>query len=255
MEIVPGIHRVDGVLGCTAYLLVDDDLTLVDTGLSWNGPRILNYIKRIGGAPKDLARIVLTHGHPDHAGSAAWLRQATGAQVLIHRGDTRMDADGTRWVHYVSQPVAFRRDVPLFHRLPIDGLLKGSTTLPVLGGARVVHTPGHTPGSVCLHLPRLGVLLTGDTLLGHRRWLSRPLPLPGYDWGRYSESLRVVAGLEFDVLCGGHGIPIVGGASRHLHHMIEVGAMGSYLSNLRYRFMAIIGVGETIAGKCSGSMR
>ena len=242
MEIVPGVHKVNGVLGCNVYLLVDEELTLVDTGLPRSDGAILSYIRELGRDPAELTRIVLTHGHPDHTSAVGRLRRRTGARVLVHSGDVRRDGDGRLWIHYISQPFAFQREVPFFHRVPADEVLEDGSVIPTMGGISVLHTPGHTPGSICLHLEEHGVLFTGDTLLSHRTGFSRPMPLPGYDADRYWDSLSRLSELEFDVACGGHGTPVRGRASQRLREAIAAGAMDSYLHNLRHRLLALLGL-------------
>jgi len=242
LEIVPGVHKVDGAFGCNVYLLVDEELTLVDTGLPRSDGAILSYIRDLGRNPAELMRIVLTHGHPDHTSAVDRLRRRTGARVLVHSGDVRRDGDGQLWIHYISQPFAFQRDVPFFHRVPADEVLEDGSVIPVMGGLSVLHTPGHTPGSICLHLKEHGVLFTGDTLLSHHTGFSRPMPLPGYDADRYWDSLSRLSELEFDVACGGHGTPVRGQASRRLRETMAAGAMDSYLHNLRHRFLALVGL-------------
>jgi glyoxylase-like metal-dependent hydrolase (beta-lactamase superfamily II) len=241
LEIAPGVHKVDGVRGCNVYLLVDDALTLVDTGLHGNGQCILRYIRGLKREPRELTRIVLTHGHPDHTGSVSWLKHETGAQVYAHSGDVRQAGGGQLWASYASQPFAVRSDVPLFHRVPVDNVLQDGDVFPSLGGVKVVHTPGHTPGSVCLLVEREGVLLTGDMLLAHRNAFNRPLPLPGYEAAQYERSLERLARLHFRIACGGHGTLVSGCASERLQAMICSGVLRSYLRNLRYRVWGAIG--------------
>ena len=66
MEIRPGIHQIPGLKCSNAFLLVEDSgLTLIDGGLPGDGSKVLNYISRLGHAPQDLQRIILTHIHPD----------------------------------------------------------------------------------------------------------------------------------------------------------------------------------------------
>ena len=241
MEVVPGIHRVDGAIGCNVYLLVGDELTLVDTGLPGNRGAILRYIRHLHRDPAELSRVIFTHGHPDHTGTANALRRRTGARLLVHGGDARRDGDGGWRVHYVSQPFAFPWEVPFMQRVPADGILEEGTLIPVFGGLRVFHTPGHTAGSVCLYLEQHGVLFTGDTLLGSGKTYSRPMPLPGYDADLYQHSLACLGELEFEVACGGHGRPLVGRASRMLGEMMQAGALDSYWDNLRHRLMVSLG--------------
>ena len=69
------------------------------------------------------------------------------------------------------------------------------------------HTPGHTPGSICMLLAQEGVVIVGDVLV-HRRGLKLPTRLFTVDIPREIESVRRLAGLDFDVICFGHGRPI-----------------------------------------------
>src|SRR5512135_1953206 len=81
MEIVPNVHVIPS-LTANPFLLIDrDGLTLIDTDIPGSAHRILRYIKRLGYAPRDLKRILLTHADYDHAGSAAALKEATGARL------------------------------------------------------------------------------------------------------------------------------------------------------------------------------
>ena len=101
------------------------------------------------------------------------------------------------------------------HRLIGEG-----DTLPILGEMRVLHTPGHTPGSISLYLEERGVLFTGDVLLSNGKSFSRALPLPGTDFKLYRRSVERLSRLDFDVACVGHGKPIVGGAQAEVHRML-----------------------------------
>ncbi len=235
MEIVEGVHLVDGVRSSNCYLLAGRALALVDTGWPGHAGAVLRYIRRLGREPQDLRYILFTHGHPDHTGSAMTLRRLTGARALAHAADTRHSPRHGLWASYVSQPFAFRRSVPLFCQVPVDAALADGDCLDVLDGLRVYHTPGHTPGSVCLHLERRGVLFTGDTVLTYSSGCSRSMGFPGYDATSYRRSLRRIAALDFDVACGGHGSPLVGKASEALKLALETGRMESYFRVLRAR--------------------
>ncbi|MBB6118915.1 MBL fold metallo-hydrolase [Nocardiopsis algeriensis] len=100
-----------------------------------------------GLGDRELMAIVCTHGDADHVGAAAALADLTGTPVLLH------PADGRLWeqVHPDREP-----DAPLLHG---EVLVAGGIEL------RILHTPGHTPGGVCLYAPELGAVFTGDTLL------------------------------------------------------------------------------------------
>ncbi|MFI7635426.1 MBL fold metallo-hydrolase [Nonomuraea sp. NPDC049400] len=90
--------------------------------------------------------IVCTHAHDDHVNAAPALAALTGAPVLLHPGDEVL----WKLTHPVATP---------------DGALADGQILRVGGTAvHVLHTPGHAPGAVCLYVPTLGVLFSGDTL-------------------------------------------------------------------------------------------
>ncbi|MDP6548816.1 MAG: MBL fold metallo-hydrolase [Dehalococcoidia bacterium] len=183
MEICPGVHQVPGLRWSNAYLLVEPArLTLIDSGLPGDGKKVLAYIQQLGRSPSELERVIVTHGHPDHTGPLKGLSRHTGAVIAVHPSDTRYrEKTNSRWLHYPAQPPALdwsRWDLPFLHRIPAHELIEDGQLLPVLGGLQVLHTPGHTPGSVCLYLAGQKVLFTGDTLLAdgqcfRRRWPSQ----------------------------------------------------------------------------------
>jgi len=155
MQIAPHVHIIEHVRGGNVYLLVDSMLALIDTGMPGNLRAVFSYIRWIGREPSELAHIFVTHGHVDHAGSAGELRRATGAAVVAHR----LEVDDTCRGHVLVP--GRRRNSPIlrvvsrlmrFEPAEADILVSGGETFPYVGGLRVVHTPGHTPGSVSLLL-------------------------------------------------------------------------------------------------------
>ena len=113
MEVVPGIHKVDGTWGGNVYLLLDDEgLVLVDAALPFNGGRILRYIQRLGREPSELRSIILTHAHPDHTGTIPVLRQRSDFSVFVHPNDTRRDREGRPRLHYPGQLLTLPVDLP-----------------------------------------------------------------------------------------------------------------------------------------------
>jgi glyoxylase-like metal-dependent hydrolase (beta-lactamase superfamily II) len=198
MQIAPGVYLVDGVRGGNVYLLTDRRMALIDTGMPGNAARILCFIHELGRDPAELEHIVLTHWHIDHAGSAAELQRLTGARTVAHRDELARAREGGR------------RPAPGLNPGCIDLPVTDGEVLPYLGGLRLVHTPGHTPGSVSVLLERDRVLFVGDTIINNEDRLSRPLPF-GSDRGQSERSLERLAGLEFRVCCFGHGPPVQSG--------------------------------------------
>jgi glyoxylase-like metal-dependent hydrolase (beta-lactamase superfamily II) len=203
------------------YLIEGTELVLVDSGFPWSPRRVLDYIRSIGRSPDDLSHILMTHSHPDHTSGAFHLARATGASIVAHRGDARLHADGHASLSYMGVFGAVKAPIPFLQHTPVGLLVEDGQRLSLPFRIEALHTPGHTPGSTSYLLRDKGVLFTGDTLFSDGRRLSRSLPMPGTDRGQYRASVERIAGLDFDVLCGGHGAPLVGGASKAVRQLVE----------------------------------
>jgi len=150
---------------------------VIDPGAE--GPRISEHIDRKGYR---LETIVATHGHVDHIGAIEHLRSRFRVNVAIHCSDAGMLADPFKNLSGVIPGYA-----PLTLP-PADTLLKSGDSISVgTVSLKVMHTPGHTPGSICLIAP--GVMFSGDTLF-HRG--VGTTDLPGGDYNRLRESLQVL---------------------------------------------------------------
>ena len=182
-EIVTGVYQLDGlfgtgVWGANVFLLVGDSLTLVDTGFRGRARQISKTIERLGYSLSDISNIIITHHHGDHVGSLAELKKVTQAKVIAHPADApyidgRLPQPGPErpaWLSGALAPLGW-----LWATAPavVDVLVKDGDELPILGGIRILHTPGHTPGSVSVLLQRRGVVIVGD-VLAHRFGLSLP---------------------------------------------------------------------------------
>ena len=221
MELLPGVHWIKTVRGGNAFLLADQEgLVLVDAGLPGSADKVLRYVRSLGRSPEELRSIVITHAHPDHFGGAAKLRKQTGAEIRVHRDDVGYDAQGAPHILLRGSPMGL--GTRLFPKVPVDRLLEDEEVVPILGGLRVLHSPGHTPGSVCLLLERHEALFTGDMLLTTGRRFSRPLPFPGTNVQDYWRSLHGLTSLEFQAALPGHGRPFLEGGSQRLHLLLEL---------------------------------
>lgn len=220
MEILDGVHMLPDARWARAYLIAGETLTLVDSGLPWDGGGVLSYIESLGRRPRELRRILMTHGHPDHAGSAARVSRATGAEIIAHRADTVAMGDGRRALGYKGNFGMIRAALPFQRPAVARRLAEDGDILPVHGGIRVIHTPGHTPGSLCFLMERSGTLFTGDTIFSDGEHVSRSVPFPGYDGAAYARSLERLAGMRFEAALGGHGKPLMSGASVALRDLL-----------------------------------
>ncbi len=213
-----------------AYLWRDpDSLTLVDTGLAGAGPDITRAITGLGLKPADLDRVVLTHFHLDHTGSAAEVGAWDGVTVMAHR----RDAPIIRGRLAGPPPVLTDDERELLASIVGDGLppapparvdreLEDGDVLSFGGGAQVLAVPGHTDGSIAVFLPQSGVLFTGDNIAAAR---TGQIVLGPFNLNRSEavRSFRRLAALDSSTAVFGHGDPVLTGAaavlreaSRHL---------------------------------------
>lgn len=167
-----------GLLACNCSILGDEatgDAVVIDPGD--NVPEIM---ARLAKHRLTLRQIIITHAHIDHVGGAAELKELTGAPVIMHGDDLELLQMMDRQAEWlgVSPPRSF---VP-----EMDARDQPQTGLPATP-AKILHTPGHTPGSICLLIPAQKLLLAGDTLFAGS--IGRT-DLPGGDRYKILQSLR-----------------------------------------------------------------
>jgi glyoxylase-like metal-dependent hydrolase (beta-lactamase superfamily II) len=210
MEIAPGVHQVR-MLGADSFLLAEKRLTLIDAGMMGSRLMLERYLRRIGRRMDELDRIICTHGHPDHIGGLQELvRDRTDLEVLIHPADLAGLQRPLRESLAPGEGRAERRGriIQSLTRTPATATpVEDGTLLPMLGGLRVVHTPGHTPGSICLYAERLRLLFTGDVLqvIGGR--LTYASAFFSHDHAGARSSVDRLAALEVDAIALSHYPP------------------------------------------------
>jgi len=205
LEVVEGVHQVDGVNANVYVLKNGEELVVVDAGMPRSTGKILSYIRKLGMQPSSISTILLTHCHIDHVGSAYELRKATNAKVAIHAND----ADFLAGKRALPRPKGvagslFQVASPFFRftKFQPDITLKEKD---IVAGLKVIHTPGHTPGSISLIEPKRELIFVGDTLRYSEGKISGPPERFTLDADQMKLSIKKISELEFDTMLGGHG--------------------------------------------------
>ncbi|MDG9685500.1 MBL fold metallo-hydrolase [Streptomyces sp. DH18] len=215
VEVLPRLHMFRFRIG-QAYLWRDGtELTLIDAGDIDSAAAIEDAIRTLGLDPAGIRRIVITHGHRDHYGAAQELADRHGAEIIAHA----LDAPVVRGDRPVPEPDLLDWELPLWeHGLTVpeapptrvDREVTGGEVLPFGDGARVVHAPGHTAGSIAIHLPLHDVLFTGDTVASVERVM---LGVFNVDRAEAATTFRRLAALAPRTVCVGHGDPLTENAA------------------------------------------
>lgn len=206
------------VLGITScYLVRHEGAILIDAGNSNQEGKFERVIGQLGVRPGDIQLILATHGHMDHIGSAAKIRDITGAPIAIHaadrewleRGIIEMPPWVTSWGRLMA--IAMRPTVPLFRFQPCtadvviedEGLSLTEYGIP----GQVLHTPGHSPGSASLLLETNDAFV-GDQAMNGLPFRLRPgLPILADDIEEVKESWHKMLKMGLKTIYPGHGKP------------------------------------------------
>ena len=221
MEIVPGIHWIEGITA-HCYVVVDKELTLIDTGMPHKTKKILKYITdELQRTPSELKTILLTHCDIDHIGNALELRNLTGAKIAAHPQDAEIIAGkkvrmtpkgGMRILFKLLE--SFMRVKP-FH---VDIMINEGDNL---SGFSVLHMPGHTMGSIALYDSKRKVLFIGDTLGCRDEVVQSPSKSVTMDMKQAYRSIEKLKDLDFTVMLSGHGEPLRSNASAKVIEFIN----------------------------------
>jgi glyoxylase-like metal-dependent hydrolase (beta-lactamase superfamily II) len=231
MQVAEGVHRVTGGV-CNFYLVEEGGrLLLVDAGTPRDWDLLVRTLPALGRRLEDLEAVLVTHAHSDHTGFAERARATAGVPVWVHQADAAVAKgakpgknDG-RASRYLLRVEFWRTLVSLTRRgavrmIPVKEVstFGDGETLQLPGSPRVVHAPGHTPGSAALLLEGRRVLLTGDVLCTRNPLTGRdgPQVMPSglnRDTPQALRSLDVLDPVPAEVLLPGHGDPWTQGAA------------------------------------------
>jgi glyoxylase-like metal-dependent hydrolase (beta-lactamase superfamily II) len=237
--VAPGIYAITLPLPweletVNVYLVrLVDGWMLVDSGIGTEAcfDALRAGLDKGGIEWRDIHSLLLTHMHPDHVGLAAKILDLSGARLLMHRGEAAYLAEivrENRAPHFnegmqrAGVPVELTERITAifgdlrrnFRALTPAWPLEGEESIPVEGGAlRVIWTPGHSPGHVCLYSPEHRYLVSGDHVL---QYITPNIQWhPGEDMlGTFLSSLEKLLAFDVEVILPSHGEPFNGVHSR-----------------------------------------
>ncbi len=193
-----------------AYAIVrKTGVVLIDTATPGKSDSILKELAGIHIKPSDIKAIVITHAHPDHAGSCKALADKLSAKIYVHKDD----ADVLLGKAPYPAPRNFIELLSAFVTKHLWKYESPGDAVPVEDGSRIqgfedlkiIHTPGHTPGALSVLDPKTSVLFCGDAINNRRNRLTGPMKYFMYDMDLAQESIKKIASLDFQTLCPGHG--------------------------------------------------
>ena len=241
MQIAPSLHRLGSNL-VASYLVADaTGITLIDAGLPGFWGDLPTELAAMGRSLEDVRGVVLTHGDSDHVGFAERLRRERGVPVFVH------EADAARARFEVRKPSSGWGPIKIGSLLGFlwySGLRGGlrvppltevrtftdGATLDLPGSPRVIHMPGHTPGSATIHVPGVDAVFVGDTMTTRNVLTGEVGPRPApftLDPEGARASLDRLEGLDTRWVLPGHGDVFDGGIAEAVRLVRAAGEQGS----------------------------
>lgn len=215
-----GVYCIEGAGSARVYFCGAPDYALIDAGMPRKADQILSALASIGVQPLQVKRIILTHHHWDHVGSLWELKRRTGAKVVAHARDSDY-ITGKRIRRAPRQPLGRlvyslfglfgARDLP---SVDVDTIVNDGDRI---GSLCVIHTPGHTPGHICLL--RQGYLFSGDLLMASAGAFGETPHIFTADLATSRASICKVAALSFEAILSAHKPPYVFGAAEKVREL------------------------------------
>jgi glyoxylase-like metal-dependent hydrolase (beta-lactamase superfamily II) len=238
MQIAKGLHRIGSDL-VNSYLVIDGDgVTIIDAGLPRYWQLLDGELARLGLTLDDVRALILTHGDSDHIGFAGRLSRDKGIRAYLHPADNdrarlEVKKPSRGWGPVKAGPLAGflwysarkggLRSRPAGELQPAED----GQVLDVPGTPRIIHAPGHTPGSIAVHVPAADALFIGDTMTTRSvlTGVTGPKPAPfTLEPGQAMASLARIGDVDATWVLPGHGPAWDGGVAEAVRLTREAAA-------------------------------
>lgn len=221
MQLTESLHRIGSDL-VNVYLITDDrGVTVVDTGLPGHWKELTKELAILDRSLDDVRGVILTHADTDHLGFAERLRKETGAPIYVHEADAAQARGEVKkknppWGRVSVGPMmsflwyaAIRGGLS---NTPVEAVVsvQGGERLDLPGDPTIIHTPGHSPGSICVHSSPVDALFVGDAITTRHvlTGVEGPQPAPfTLDNAGAMSSLDKLTAFESSWVLPGHGPP------------------------------------------------
>ena len=199
MKISDEVYALDSTKGNYVYLILAKEIILIDTGLPKNGKGILNELKSIDIKPHDIKHILITHDDMDHVGSLALLEKDSGAKIWASKEDIPyiIGELNRHMIKRILNYIVKLRKPENINSYPEDGMI---------GDIKVIYTPGHTMGHVCLLYK--DIMFVGDLLRTKNGEIINGPSFANWNNSILKESIVKIDEYDFKWICPAHGEPI-----------------------------------------------
>ena len=199
MEISDEVYALDSTKGNYVYLILAEEITLIDTGLPKNGKGILNELKSMDIQPQDIKNILITHDDMDHVGSLALLEKASGAKIWASKEDI------PHIMGEINRHV-IKRILNYLVKLEKPGNIKPYPEDGMIDEIKIINTPGHTVGHVCMLYK--DIMFVGDLFRTKDDEISAGPSFADWNNSILKESVVKIDQYDFKWICPAHGEPI-----------------------------------------------
>lgn len=223
MKLAPHLHRLGNDIVASYLVEAPEGITLIDAGMPGHWKDLQEEMASLGLPLSDIRGLILTHGDSDHIGFAERLRSEYGVPVYVHAADAERARTGAKpktpmgpsklgaMLGFFAYGIRKKALRPIFVK-EVREVADGDV-LDLPGAPVIVGMPGHSPGSIAVHIPLVGAVFVGDALTTRHVLTGRQGPQPAPftdDTTEAMASLDSLAGVEAVWVLPGHGTPFRG---------------------------------------------